>query len=97
MKSIKQLYGSILSSKVKEQILTVLHRNPPLRQTEIVKKAKQKQQNVSVILNKLEKEGLAECLTPDKKAWKVYAITDLGKEVIEYLKKEKENIKKRLK
>tara|TARA_Y100000310_G_scaffold273687_1_gene289285 strand:- start:3453 stop:3659 length:207 start_codon:yes stop_codon:yes gene_type:complete len=43
--------------------------------------------NVSTILNQLEKEKLIVCLTPEKKAWKYYKMTDLGKDVLTMSKK----------
>lgn len=55
-----------------------------IRQIQIAKIIKEKQPNVSKALADLEKKKLVECLTPDKKAWKVYGITDLGKEVLKY-------------
>ena len=64
-------------------------------QTEIAKKLGKKQQNISKAIYDLEKEGLIECLNPDKKAWKFYMITELGEEVLWFGKKLKENVKKR--
>lgn len=81
MKTIEQLHAFILTSRVRRKILEVLSKKSPLMQTEIADKAKQKQPNISIVLRDLEKEGLVECLTPDKKAWKVYKITKMGKEV----------------
>ena len=46
---------------------------------------KQKQPNISKVLFDLEKHKLVECLTPEKKAWKVYEITDFGREVLKKL------------
>ena len=55
-----------------------------IRQTEIAKLIKEKQPNVSKALVDLEKKSLIVCLTPEKKAWKVYGITDLGKQVLRF-------------
>lgn len=82
MKTPEQLYAFIITSKVRKKVLEILNKHSPLRQTEIANKINQKQPNISLILRDLEKEGLIECLTPDKKAWKVYKITKVGKEVI---------------
>lgn len=86
MQEIKKLIGFIVASKVRMKVLKTLNKYAPIRQTELAKKVKQKQQNVSKVLMDLEKEGLVECLTPDKKAWKVYDITELGKEIVKILK-----------
>ena len=92
---IKKLYGYIISSKLRSNILKVLYKNTTLRQTEIAKKLNQKQQNISKAVYGLEKAELIECLNPDKLAWKSYMITGLGKEVFEFGKKLKEEVKKR--
>lgn len=81
MEKIQKLYGFVISSKRRLDILKSLN-NKPLRPFEIAKKTKYKAPNVSNVLFQLEKEGLVECLTPDKSSWRVYAITQLGKEVL---------------
>lgn len=91
----KQLYGFVISSKTRTDILEVLFKNPILRQSEIAKSIKQKQQNIYKPIDNLQKAGLIECLNPKKKAWKSYIITDLGKEVITFGKMLKEETKKR--
>lgn len=80
MTNIRQLYGFVATSKLRKDILLILSKGA-LRQSEIAKKLKQKQPNVSKALMDLEKHKLVECLTPGKKAWKLYELTDLGKEV----------------
>jgi len=87
MKTLKQLYAFIITSKLRKSVLNLLYKHSTLRQTPIAKKLKKKQQNIRLVLLQLEKEGLVECLTPEKKAWKVYAITQLGKDVARYVKK----------
>ena len=91
----KQLYGFIISSKIRSNILEILFKNPTLRQSEIAKTIKQKQQNIYKSIDGLQKAGLIECLNPDKKAWKSYIITDLGKEILQFGKNLKEEAKKR--
>lgn len=91
----KQLYGFVISSKTRTDILEILFKNPILRQSEIAKSIKQKQQNIYKPIDDLIKSGLIECLNPEKKAWKSYIITDLGKEIITFGKDLKEETKKR--
>lgn len=91
----KQLYGFIISSKIRAGILEALFKNPVLRQSEIAKKIKQKQQNIYKAVDDLEKNELIECLNPDKKAWKSYIITELGKDVLHFGRNLKEETKKR--
>ena len=81
MTNIRQLYGHIVTSKIRKQIVLLLSKKP-LRQAEISAKLKQKQPNISKALVDLEKHYVVECLTPNKKAWKLYELTPLGREVI---------------
>jgi len=91
----KQLYGFVISSRTRTAILDVLFKTPILRQSEIAKTIKQKQQNIYKPIEDLQKVGLIECLNPEKKAWKSYIITDLGKEVINFGRKLKVETDKR--
>ena len=75
-KDTKNLYGHLISSKLRFKIVEVLYKNTTLRQTEIAKKLKQKQQNISKAVYNLEKTRLIECLNPKKLAWKSYMITE---------------------
>ena len=81
MENIRQLYAFISTSKIRNNVLTTLSKKD-MRQIEIAKLIKEKQPNVSKALFDLEKRKLVICLTPEKKAWKVYGITDLGKQVL---------------
>ena len=83
MERIQELYGFIVSSKRRENVLKAL-KNKPLRPFEIARKTKYKAPNVSKTLFQLEKHGLVECITPNKDSWRVYAITELGKQVLKY-------------
>jgi len=83
MERIQELYGFILSSKRREEVLKTL-RKRPLRPFEIAKKTKYKAPNVSKTLFQLEKYKLVECITPNKSSWRVYSITELGKQVLKY-------------
>ena len=91
----KQLYGFVISSKIRLGILNTLFKNSILRQSQIAKKIKQKQQNIYKSIEDLEKADLIECLNPDKKAWKSYIITESGKEVLQFGLKLEEEAKKR--
>ena len=94
-KDTKALFGFVTSSKLRLNILEVFYKNSALRQTEVAKELKQKQQNISKAVYDLEKEKLIECLTPEKKAWKSYMITNLGKEVLDFSKSNDKEVKKR--
>ncbi len=81
MERIQELYGFIISSKRRESVLKAL-KNKPLRPFEIARKTKYKAPNVSKTLFQLEKYNLVECITPDKNSWRVYMITELGKQIL---------------
>lgn len=83
MENIRQLYAFISTSKIRKKVLEALLKKD-IRQIEIAKIVKEKQPNVSKALYELEKKGIVICLTPDKKAWKVYGITELGKQVLRH-------------
>ncbi len=94
-KDTKILYGFITSSKLRFSILEIFYKNSFQSQTQIAKELNQKQQNISKAIYDLEREKLIECLTPEKKAWKSYMITELGKEIIAFSKLKEKEVKKR--
>jgi len=83
MERIQELYGFVISSKRRYNVLKAL-KNKPLRPFEIARKTKYKAPNVSATLFQLQKKELVICITPSKTSWRVYAITDLGKLVLAY-------------
>jgi DNA-binding transcriptional ArsR family regulator len=92
---LKNLYGYLLSSKVRKRILEVLQTKKALPPKDISKNINNTQQNISKELINLTKKGLIECITPAQKRWTIYMITKLGREVLQYDKKLEEEIKKR--
>lgn len=82
MDIVNRLSAYIFTSKLRRGVLKALY-NGCKRQMEIAEYCNKKQQNISNTLYQLEKKNLVECLTPEKKAWKVYKLTKLGIEVIE--------------
>jgi len=83
----KILVGYVLTSTLRKLVLETLAKRGVLRQTQLARAIKKRQQNVSVVLRELERNGLVECLTPNKKAWKAYELTQLGKEVLREAKR----------
>ena len=83
MEEIQELYGFVISSQRRHKVLKSL-KNRMLRPFEISRKTNYKAPNVSTTLFQLEKKKLVKCITPDKNSWRVYAITDLGKKVLDY-------------
>ena len=77
------LYGFVISSKRRHKVLRLLE-SAPLRPAEMSTKTNIQLSNVSRTLFQLEKKGLVVCLTPEKLSWRVYAITELGKEALKF-------------
>ncbi|MGL4669974.1 MAG: ArsR family transcriptional regulator, partial [Methanobacteriaceae archaeon] len=71
----------VQSSENIEKILNYLE-NRIKTPTKIAKALNLSQANVSRTLKKLTEYNLAECLNPDKKVGRLYAITDLGKKAL---------------
>lgn len=82
---LEKLYGYVITSKIRRGILEIMHNNKTLSQTEIAKKLDQKQQNISKAVKDMIQKSLIKSLTPDKHAWNIYMITDLGKEVYDFI------------
>jgi DNA-binding PadR family transcriptional regulator len=55
---------------------------------EISNLTKIKHPNVSTSLKILEKENLVICLTKNKRTWKKYELTNLGKKILKEIKKQ---------
>ncbi len=87
MDEIRKLQASLLTSKIRMKVLKTLISKGDMRQMELSKMIKEKQPNISKALYELEKSGLVICLTPEKRAWKVYGATDKGKQTIDLLNK----------
>ena len=57
----------------------------PLTPTEISKMTKIARSNVSTKLIYLRKKGLVECVTPQRRKGRLYALTKKGKDVMYFL------------
>ncbi len=88
---IMELFGFITTSKTRKEVLVAL-RLKPKSPKEILEEIKRNRAGISKALYQLEKKKLVRCLTPNKKSRNIYAITDLGKQVLKY-KKQVERIK----
>jgi len=84
MRQTKELYGYVITSTIRHGIMKTLNKKSPMLQSEIAQKLKRKQQDISKAVYLLAKEGLIECLTPDKGSYKAYAITKQGREALAY-------------
>lgn len=78
------LIGFVIGSKRRTQVLKGLAKKPK-RPHELARKLKYDAANISRELFKLEAQKLVKCITPEKRTWRVYMITDLGKQVVDQL------------
>lgn len=84
MRQRKELYGFLVTSTVRLAILRTLNHTSPLLQAEIARSIGRRQQDIAREVRLLEEAGLLECLTPNKRAYKAYVITPLGREILAY-------------
>jgi len=77
-------YGFVVGSKLRLEILKSLkYAKTP---TQISKETGNKASNISSTLADFTKQGIAECLTPKKRVGKIFKLTKLGEEILNYYK-----------
>ncbi len=84
-------YSQVIRSKKRIQILESIELNP-LTPSQIAHKTGFYISHVSNILNLLERLGIVQCLTPEVSKGKLFISTDLGKNIINQIKKTKKNL-----
>ena len=84
MRQLKELYGFVVSSKVRIAVLRALARTSPMFQSEIAREIGRRPQNIAREVRSLERAELVECLTPAKQSHKPYVITRLGSETLAF-------------
>ena len=84
MEDIRKLQAFVKTSQMRYNVLKALKKEF-LKPSEISKKTKLALSSISRVMAQLEKEKLVVCLTPEKASWRVYEITDLGKQVLKTL------------
>ncbi|MBU4373929.1 MAG: winged helix-turn-helix transcriptional regulator [Thermodesulfovibrionales bacterium] len=86
MIEIDELTKWILSVDRRVLVMKEIHGNELIKASEISKKTGRSLQNISRALRELEKQGLIECLTPEKHTWKRHILTEKGVKVSEKLR-----------
>jgi predicted transcriptional regulator len=81
-----KLISFVKRGKVRRDVLTFLSAGPATP-TDVAKKTKYHRPSVSRVLIELQKKGLVDCLTPDEKLGRIYAISKKGREILEKLDK----------
>ena len=81
MENIQKSWVFLDTSKRRKEVFLTL-KNKPLGVLDIAKITNLKHSNVSVLLNQLVKENLVVCLTPEKRTWRRFDLTEFGREVL---------------
>jgi len=84
---IWKLVGYVISSKYRKEVLFHLFSSPNIP-SQIALKISKHAVHVSRAIKELQNKELIYCITPKAKKGRVYAITDIGKKVVETIPKE---------
>jgi predicted transcriptional regulator len=68
-------------------VLKMMHEKKMIKASDIADTTDRSLQNISYAMRELEERGLVQSLTPGKKTWKKFILTEKGTEVFENLKK----------
>ncbi len=68
-------------------VLKMMHEKRMIKASDIADSTDRSLQNISYAMRELEERGLIQSLTPGKKTWKRFILTEKGTEVFENLKK----------
>ena len=68
-------------------VLKMMHEKRMIQASDIADSTDRSLQNISYAMRELEEQGLIQSLTPGKKTWKKFILTEKGTEVFEKLKK----------
>lgn len=78
-------YSFVMRSSLRKEILRALEKEPKTP-TQLKKELKQSITLVSRYLSQLKKRELIKCLTGKERMWKLYTLTEKGKEVLNEIK-----------
>jgi predicted MarR family transcription regulator len=68
-------------------VLKMMHEKRMMQAADIADSTDRSLQNISYAMRELEERGLIQSLTPGKKTWKKFILTEKGTEVFENLQK----------
>jgi predicted transcriptional regulator len=67
-------------------VLKMMHEKRMIQASDIADSTERSLQNISYAMREMEEQGLIKCITPDKRTWKKFILTEKGTEVFEKLK-----------
>ncbi|MEM2130034.1 MAG: sugar-specific transcriptional regulator TrmB [Candidatus Bathyarchaeia archaeon] len=85
---IFELVRYILSVNRRVFVVKEFEHRPLLQASDIAEDFERSLQNISRALKELEKKEIVACITPQKRTWKRYILTETGKQVLSALKKQ---------
>ncbi len=81
------LVSFVTSSKLRFKILIELNKSKNIP-SELARITKSPISHVSSTMKELEKKNLIKCLTPERRKNKFYEVTELGKDLLDFISKE---------
>ncbi|CAG0990005.1 MAG: hypothetical protein MPEBLZ_02390 [Candidatus Methanoperedens nitroreducens] len=85
--NIDELTMWVLGVERRVVVLKMMHEKKMIQASDIADSTDRSLQNISYAMRELEEKGLIQSLTPGKKTWKRFILTEKGTEVFEKLKK----------
>ena len=73
--------GYVLASQLRIQALRILRRKEVIP-SKLAQMMERSRSTVSTLLKGLGQQGLVTCLNPERRKGRIYAITDIGREVL---------------
>ncbi|MEM0448344.1 MAG: winged helix DNA-binding protein [Methanomassiliicoccales archaeon] len=84
---MRELVRWVLGVDRRVLVMKEISRSDIVKPAKIAERYGRSVQNISRAIHELEGQGLVECLTPSKKTWKRYILTEKGKKVYQELMK----------
>jgi predicted transcriptional regulator len=87
-KPTQELVYYVMSVDRRFFVLKEFQHRPMLQASDVAEKMGRSLQNISHALRDLEEEKIVTCITPQKRTWRRYILTETGKQVLKELRKQ---------
>ncbi len=85
-KLAQELIHYVLSVDRRLLVIKEFQHRPMLQASDVAEKVGRSLQNISHALKDLQEEKIVTCITPQKRTWKRYILTEMGKNVLNELR-----------
>ncbi|NIR87250.1 sugar-specific transcriptional regulator TrmB [Candidatus Bathyarchaeota archaeon] len=85
-KPAQELIHYVLSVDRRLLVIKEFQHRPMLQASDVAEKVGRSLQNISHALKDLQEEKIVTCITPQKRTWKRYILTEMGKNVLNELR-----------